>query len=79
MTEFLKCAQHGRAPWTHLMCEQCGKLYDLSDGDAAPDDGMCSCGVRLLPTEDHEEYFSARAVCQHCAEALLKQKPTGPN
>jgi hypothetical protein len=62
------------------MCEKCGRVYLVSDDGAgnaryesAPESGECFCGVRLFPEHEGEpKSFSARAVCEWCAERETK-------
>ncbi len=67
---YVWCSQHGRMPWQHVMCKECGRLYDLKKATVR-EDGFCDCGKPLMPEAD-EVNFTARAVCFRCA-LLLEQ------
>jgi len=74
----LNCDDHGPKRWHHIICNECGAVFDLETpkGDPrAPDScqGMCpACGVELLPSVS--ENFSARAVCAACAESVIERR-----
>jgi DNA-directed RNA polymerase subunit RPC12/RpoP len=67
----LDCGEHGKRPWQgHVVCAQCGAMYQTSDAEGAyyaPI--LCEgCGVRLMPfgRPHNRKEFSARSICAEC-------------
>jgi len=74
------CCRHGQRPWTHIICDACGALFDLSEPEGSPRsadimEGKCpACGAALLPSIGGV-VFTARAVCLDCAKELVEKRP----
>ena len=74
----LNCDTHGPARWHHIICNDCGAVFDLDtpQGDPRAGDsasGMCpACGAALLPSVSED--FTARAICCRCAEAIIRER-----
>jgi hypothetical protein len=65
------CGSHGKVPWQmDVMCDGCGKLYNLDDPSCPRYPELCSCGKALTARFIGDNDFSARIVCPACAKSL---------
>lgn len=68
------CSSHGVSPLGGIICDACKRIYpcELVAGELVfseiDDNGKCSCGVQLTPSDAGGE-FSARVVCATCVRA----------